>query len=94
MTSPGGNRATFTNGGSVDVKLHCEELRPEASVDITEDVVLMCTDLGLDQTRVAFSATARGVHASFTDNFTQPISPADDVTSDMASILNRVVGSE
>lgn len=92
LTAPGGNRATFTNGGSVDVKLHCEELRPEATIDITEDVVLMCTDLALDQARVTVSATARGVHASFTDDFTQPISAAADVTADMASLLNQVVG--
>lgn len=90
----GGNWASFRNGGSVDVTLHCFELRPGATVEFDEDTAFICTDRNLEHTRITISATARGVHEQFKTEFIQPIASAQDLTPDVASILNQALQRE
>lgn len=90
VTPKRSNRASFRNGGSVDVTLNCAELRPGARVELEDGIAFVCIDQALEHTRVTVSATARGVHELFKTEFTQPISAAKDLTANMASFLTGV----
>jgi hypothetical protein len=89
LATRGGNSASFRNGGSVDVTLTCEELRPGATVVIEADhSALICTDPNLAQTRMTISATARGVDEVFKAEHMQRINAIRDLTASMTSVLS------
>lgn len=89
--SPKAPGMTFRNSGSIDAELTIPELRPRLTVELPNEMVIVVRDPALTEIRGTWTATARDVHRSMTDELTIPIVPAaQDITAKVAEALRTL----